>query len=140
MTDHPGPESIDAVVDGSNAAWEERSGDGEPRVGNLTAIIDALKEEGIEPLVVVDASLRHQVDDAEALERMLDDQVVRQAPAETQADTFILDLADEFDALVVSNDTFEAHADRYPWIGERRVPFMIVHNRVVLHLPDSDRE
>lgn len=61
-----------------------------------------------------------------------DDRRVRQAPAETDGDAFVLAIAEEHDAVVVSNDRFEPYRDRYPWIEERRLPFMIVRGDVYL--------
>lgn len=122
-----------AVVDGANVAYIEKSEKDEPKVSNLIAVRRALQNKGYEPVIIVDASLRHQVDDPEQLESLLDEQVVRQAPADADADYFILEMAEEMDALVVSNDEFEQYQDDYPWIEERRVPLMIVKGHVELY-------
>ena len=48
------------LVDGSNVAYAV---EGEPpRVANLIAIRDKLREEGLEPIIVADAALRHSID------------------------------------------------------------------------------
>ena len=115
-----------AVVDGANVAHIETSEEGAPRVANLVAVRQALKQRGYAPIIIVDASLRHYIDDPARLESLLDDQVIRQAPAEVDADYFVLETADRFEGLVVSNDTFDRFRERYPWIEARRVPLMIV--------------
>jgi hypothetical protein len=125
-----------AVVDGANVAYAERSKDGAPRVSNMVAMGEALAELGYDFLFIVDATLRHEVDDHEHMESLLDEGAWRQAPAGTDADYFILETAERFDGLVVSNDEFEGWEDDYSWIHERRVPFMIIRGEVVLH----DRE
>ena len=122
-----------AIVDGANVAYAERSEEGAPRVSNLVAMGEALTELGYDFLVIVDAALRHEVDDREHMEALLDDDPWRQAPAGTDADYFILEAAERFDAWVVSNDEFEGWEEDYPWIHERRVPFMIIRGEVVLH-------
>ena len=92
------------LVDGSNVA---HSIEGEPaHVANLIAIREKLREEGLEPIIVADAALRHQIDDQQRYEKMIDDGMVRQAPAGTDADYFILSFARELNASVVSNDRF----------------------------------
>ena len=49
------------LVDGSNVA---HSSEGEqPSLADIVAVCDKLREEGYEPVVVVDAALRHQIDD-----------------------------------------------------------------------------
>lgn len=137
MAEQSGEGRSEVLVDGSNVAWEEQTDGGKPKVANIRAMIDELRERSLEPVVVVDASLRHQIDDEDQLERLIDDQVVRQAPAQTEADLFVLRLAEEFDAPVVSNDTFDERAEEFAWIRDRRIPFMIVNGHVVLQMPEG---
>lgn len=122
-----------AVVDGANVAYLEASQAGQPKVSNLVAVRQELQTQGYDAMIVVDASLRHQIDDPAQLEALIENQSVRQAPAGTDADYFILEIADDQNALVVSNDEFEQYQDQYPWIEERRVPLMIVNGEVKLY-------
>lgn len=122
-----------AVVDGSNIAFAERTQAGDPRVANLVAVRRALESEGFDVITIVDASLRHRVDDPDQLEGLLDKQVVRQAPAGTDADYFVLKTAEEYDAYIVSNDRYEAFTDEFAWIEGRRMPLMIIGGRVELY-------
>jgi hypothetical protein len=126
------------VVDGANVAYIEESKEGEPKVSNLVAVRKDLEARGYEPVIIVDASLRHQVDDPDQLEALMDDQKIHQAPAGTDADYFILQFAEQKDALVVSNDEFEQYQDQFPWIEQRRVPLMIVHGDVQLYGSDLE--
>src|SRR5512138_564529 len=115
-----------AVVDGTNIAYEEPSRGGKPKVGNLIAVKKALEQRGYEPIIIVDASFRHEADDPEQLEALIDSLQVRQAPAGTQADYFVLETAEHKNAIVVSNDQYKQYREQYPWIDERRVPLMII--------------
>lgn len=128
-----------AVVDGANIAYAELSAEGQPKVSNLLAVRHKLRELGYEPIIIVDATLRHEIDDPDQLEALIDDQVVRQAPASTDADYFVLETAHEHDgALVVSNDTFQEYRDAYPALAERRVPLMIIWGEVQLYeIPEA---
>ena len=123
----------DVIVDGANVAYAERSENGDPKVSNLVAMVQTLERKGYEPTVIVDASLRHEVDDPGQLEGLLEELQYRQAPAGTDADYFILETADRLEAYVISNDEFEGKREEYPWLYERRVPFMIVHGEVELY-------
>jgi hypothetical protein len=117
------------LVDGSNVA---HSIEGEPpHVANLIAIREKLREEGLEPIIVADAALRHQIDDPQRYEKMIDDGMVRQAPAGTDADYFILSFARELNACVVS-DRFRDRIKRFPEIRDRVIRYMIVQEEVVL--------
>lgn len=118
------------LVDGSNVA---HSSEGErPRLANITAVVEKLREEGYEPLVLVDAALRHQIDDRAAYERLVDEGLLRQAPAGTDADYFILSFARELDASIVSNDRFRDRQKAFPDAAKRLIRYMVVKDEVVL--------
>ena len=128
------------LVDGSNVA---HSIEGEPPpVANLMVVREKLREEGLEPIIVADAALRHQIDDQQCYEKMIDDGMVRQAPAGTDADYFILSFARELNACVVSNDRFRDRIKQFPEIRDRVIRYMIVQDEVVLerrtHRRDSE--
>ncbi|HEX7020928.1 MAG TPA: hypothetical protein VF159_13000 [Gemmatimonadaceae bacterium] len=118
------------LVDGSNVA---HSTEGEQaQVANLIAIRDKLLEEGLEPIIVADAALRHQIDDPGKYEQMVEGGQVRQAPAGTDADYFILSFARELNASIVSNDRFRDRMKQFPDVRDRVIRFMIVQDEVVL--------
>jgi hypothetical protein len=129
---HPQREEISnvAIVDGSNVA---HSTEGEsPHVANLLIVREKLVEEGMKPIIVADAALRHQIDDSAKYERMIDDGMVRQAPAGTDADYFILSFARELRASIVSNDRFRDRIKQFPEARERVIRYMILNDEVVL--------
>jgi hypothetical protein len=118
------------LVDGSNVAHSTEGA--KPMVGNLLAVRDKLKEEGFDPIIMADAALRHQIDDAKVYEDMIESGSVRQAPAGTDADYFILTFARELDADIVSNDRFRDRIKQFPEARDRVIRFMIVNDEVVL--------
>lgn len=126
-----------AIVDGSNVA---HSSEGDrARLENIRLVAARLVEEGYEPVVVADAALRHQIDDNAGYERMVEDGGIRQAPAGTDADYFILSFARELDAVVVSNDRFKDRLDAFPEARDRVIRFMIVNDEVVFERRSSRR-
>ena len=119
-----------ALIDGSNVA---HSTEGEaPRLDNILLVRDKLVEEGFEPIVVADAALRHQIDDGAEYERMIESGAVKQAPAGTDADYFILSFARELDAVIVSNDQFKDRIAAFPEARDQVIRYMIVAGEVVL--------
>ena len=121
------------VIDGANVAYEERSGGGKPKLSNLLKVRRELEERGQEAIIIVDASLKYDIDDQEQLEKLIQSQQVRQVPAGTDADYFIIQFADQLDALIVTNDRYKDYTQQYPWIPDRRLPYMIVKGEVVLY-------
>ena len=126
------------LVDGSNVA---HSGEGEQAVlSNIVAVCGKLRGEGYEPVVVVDAALRHKIDDRDGYERMVDGGTIRQAPAGTDADYFILSFARELEASIVSNDRFRDHQKAFPDAAKRLIRYMVVKGEVVFERRTERRD
>jgi len=126
------------LVDGSNVAYATEGG--EARLENIELVRKKLREKGFEPLIVADAALRHQIDDKGAYERLINDGVVHQAPAGTDADYFILSFAREMDARILTNDRFRDRAEQFPRERDRIIRYMIVHGEVVLERRNRRRK
>lgn len=123
------PASNIALVDGSNVAHFTEGQ--KARLQNILLVRDKLIEEGLEPIIVADAALRHQIDDVAAYERLVDEGSVKQAPAGTDADYFILSFAKELRASIVSNDRYRDRIKGFPEARDRVIRFMIVADEVV---------
>lgn len=118
-----------AVADGANVALAEKSDIGDPKVSNLVSVHRVL---------IVDASPRHKVDDPDLLESLIDDQMVRQAPAGTDADYFVIETAEQLDGLIISNDRYNDFQEENGWIEERRIRLMIVEGEVELYEKEGE--
>ena len=126
---HAGEESPRVLVDASNVAHATEGG--EARLENIKLVQAKLLEDGFEPLVVADAALRHQIDDKQAYEAMIEHGQVHQAPAGTDADYFILSFARELNARILTNDRFRDRAQEFAEERDRIIRFMIVDGEVV---------
>jgi hypothetical protein len=127
-----------AIVDGSNVAHSSEGG--AARLANIRLVCEKLEEQGYEPVIVVDAALRHQIDERDAYEQMVGDGRIRQAPAGTDADYFILSFARELDASVVSNDRFKDRLEAFPEARECVIRYMIVNEEVVFERRNQRRK
>lgn len=124
------PDERRVLVDASNVAHATEGG--EARLANIRLVQEKLREEGLDPVVVADAALRHQIDDKPRYEQMIEDGVVHQAPAGTDADYFILSFAREMRVPILTNDRFRDRAMDFPDERDRIIRFMIVDGEVVL--------
>ena len=125
------------LLDGSNILhWDEyRTG---ISLKHLLAITDHLKKMGQSFQVFFDATAPHILkkkapQEADLYENLLkvDPAHFCQVPAGTRADDFLLLQADvNKDALILTQDLFRDHVDKYPWLKtERRViPGMVMNN------------
>ncbi len=103
--DVPAPEHAGEpiILDGSNIAHQH----------GLDALIDLearLADAGWEVEVIVDASLRHRVDEPDVLDHCIEDGW-QQVPKGTDADVHILAAAAHLDCWVVSEDQFRDHPE-----------------------------
>jgi hypothetical protein len=119
------------VVDGANLRGHCKGHEGKPCTNPLPVqvLLQLLKDRdewqktatgGAKCIIIVDASLRHHVDDAQAFEKLMRAYEVIQAPAGTPADPFILKEADRMQAVVLSNDKRmrTEHAGQYSWLSD----------------------
>ncbi len=131
---------LDSVIlDGSNIAWEEKSLGEKPKINNIEAMINRLSMANFSKIVTVaDAALRYQIDNQKRLDKLVKEGAVKMLPARVDGDKFILRLAEEENAMIVSNDMFKEFRDIAPWIDQRRIPYTILDGEVYLH-PTSAR-
>ena len=130
------------AVDGSNLIrlkCEPHNGKRCNNPGHIWILLDFLRKKeawerdmsmGGQCFIVIDASLRHHVDDQAGLEDLIAKQAVIQMPPGHPSDTLILKLADELQAVVLTNDVkMQAeYAGQYPWLRreERFMRYVIV--------------
>ena len=126
----PRPQSERVIVDASNVAHSTEKDSA--RLTNVRLVRDRLTEDALTPILVADAALRHQIDDPESYEALVKAGEIKQAPAGTDADYFILTFARELDAAVLSNDRFKDRIAHFPEVKNRIIRYMIVAGEVVL--------
>lgn len=128
--------SIHYILDGSNVALEARNF----KDGGCLKQIELVKEklaktDGAAITILVDANLRHHIDRKDDLEVMIKDRRVLQAPAQTDADEFILQTAEAFRALgeevvIITNDRYleylKKYKPRFDWVRDASKQFMFV--------------
>ena len=109
------------VVDGSNIATEGRS---MPSLAQLDDAVQAfLTSKTFDTVVVVvDATFGHRIDPAESAafeEAILAGELVTPpAGAIGRGDAFILQIANQSDAMILSNDSFQEFHGTYDWLFE----------------------
>ncbi|PKL71115.1 MAG: Zc3h12a-like ribonuclease, partial [Methanobacteriales archaeon HGW-Methanobacteriales-2] len=103
---------MQVIVDASNVAHYGKK-DGKPSLSKLLKAVEALEKLGYHPILIADASLRHEIDEKEEFNKLLDEEKVHQVPAGTNADHYILNLAEEEDAKILSNDAFREFFDEF---------------------------
>ncbi len=113
------------IIDASNVAHFGKGKEGQPSLNNILKAIEALKGLGYEPFAIADAPLRHEIDNKEEFNKILEEGKVQQVPSGTTADHFILKIAYEENAKILSNDMFREYNDEFKDIASKRIPYDI---------------
>ena len=122
------------ILDGSNIAWEEKSTVDKPKISNIENMINRLSRANFTRIITVaDAALRYQIDNQKRLDKLVKEGAMKMLPARVDGDKFILRLAEEEGAMIVSNDMFKEFRDMKDWIDQRRIPYTILDGEVYLH-------
>ncbi len=133
------------IVDGSNVAYygqqpDEKTGKVTPSLKTLKVAINTLKKLGHEPIVLSDAPLRHEIDDKDGFNEMIQNEEVIPVPAGTIADHYILNLAYEENARILSNDFFKEYHDEFQDIESRRLPYRVKNGRFQIGKPSPPKK
>ncbi len=118
------------IIDASNVAHLGKDKEGKPSLDNLLMAVEALEKLGYETFPIADASLRHEIDEKEKFNKLLDEGKVQQVPSGTTADHFILKIAEEEEGKILSNDNFREYYDEFHDINNRRIPFNFIDGNI----------
>mgnify|MGYP003322159949 CR=1 FL=1 len=120
------------IIDASNVAHYKKVGDEKGKLSNIIAAVRALEAEEHDFLIIADASLRHMIDDKEKYIKLVENEVIDEVPAGTVADHYILELAEEEGAKVLSNDKFRDFASEFPDLRSMRLSFSMSGDKLVI--------
>jgi hypothetical protein len=120
------------IVDGSNVAHAEKNRRGQAQLRNVLAIRDELRALDFFPILIyADASLPHQIDQRDELQRLVERGEIRLVPSGTSADDVIAREAKELGCYVVTNDRRLTHNVDPTW-ELQTVEFKVVDGHMVL--------
>jgi hypothetical protein len=121
-----------AVIDGSNAAYLKAPRERKPNISNISEVARAVERSGLVPIIIIDPDMRSLMVDVAEFERLLSDPRTMSLPPGKDFGRFVLEVADNVNAVIVSNYTYAEYYEDYPWIEDRRIPVAIVNSSVML--------
>jgi len=119
------------IVDGNNVAFH-LSPNGKPQVRNLLLAQNSLVNAGYRPVFVISTALVHRIDNPNTLNALTNAIEIIRAPRGTNDDLKIIQLAQNRNADIVSNDRFLDWIDRYPWLPDRLRKFRLTPSGLIL--------
>jgi len=121
-----------AVIDAHNAAYLQAPRDPRPNIRNIRRVIEAVEASGRDALFVMDPGIRSLIVDVDELKKLLSDPRLIPLDGGKDIGQLVVETAAQFDAVIVSNNTYAEYAPDYPWIEERRIAVAAVNDQVVL--------
>ncbi|TFG34023.1 hypothetical protein EU527_05330 [Candidatus Thorarchaeota archaeon] len=106
------------IVDGNNIAYH-LSPARKPLVKNLLLAHNSLTQGGYRPVYIISSALVNSVENLEVLNTFISSVEVMIAPRGTNDDLKIIQVAQERNADIISNDRFLDWIEKYPWLPER---------------------
>ena len=119
------------VVDGNNIAYH-LAPNRKPLVKNLILANNSLTQAGYRPTYVISNALFHTIENLEALNTFINNAEVIIAPRRTNDDLKIIQIAQERNVDIISNDRFLDWIDRYPWIPDRLKRYRMTPTGLIL--------
>ena len=101
------------IVDASNVAHFKKNENSEPMLTNIIAAVETLEARDYEYEIIADASLAHDIDNKDDYNLLLEEKSIEEVPIGNNADHFILNLAEEEHAKILSNDKFRDFKDEF---------------------------
>lgn len=123
---------MNVIIDAANVAFYHKGENSKAKLNNIILAVRALEKENHNFLIIADASLRHSIDDKDTYLKLVNDDVIDEVPVGTIADHYILTLAEEENAKILSNDKFRDFASEFPDIQSMRISFSIENNNFIL--------
>lgn len=120
------------IIDASNVAHYGRDLDSKPKLSNIFSAVKYLEKNGHDFVIIADASLKHTIDEKEKYKKLLDEGAIEEVPSGNNADHFILALAEEENAKILSNDYFREFFDEFKDIPSRRLPYSVENNEIII--------
>jgi hypothetical protein len=114
---------LKVIIDASNVASYGRDEKSKPKLSYILAAVKALEEKKDDFVIIADASLKHEIDDKKRYKKLLEEEIIEQVESGNNADHFILNLAEEENAKILSNDLFREFSDEFHDINNMRIPF-----------------
>lgn len=120
------------IIDASNLAHYGREKNSKPKLKNILSAVNALERNGHDFVIIADAPLRHEIDDKKNFNTLLDEEAIEEVPSGTDADHFILNLAEEENAKILSNDLFREFFDEFKDINSKRLPYSFKNDEIII--------
>jgi hypothetical protein len=122
---------LKVIIDASNVACFGSKDGSEAKLDYILSAVNALEKNSDDFVIIADASLRYKIDDKTKYMELVDKNFIEEVEAGNNADHFILNIAEEEKAKILSNDLFRDFADEFHDIQHMRMPFSFENGQII---------
>ena len=122
------------VVDITNILNLDKDQNGKIKIENILNLYNAVVELGYEPHMIADASMRHHLNSADQYKYLEDKGIIRQSPAGTEADEWVLEVAKRENCKFLTNDLYREHRNEFgkDWIFNNRFTCIFSNGKFII--------
>ncbi|MFX1365900.1 MAG: hypothetical protein ACFFCE_17450 [Promethearchaeota archaeon] len=122
------------LVDISNLLNMDKDENDKIKVNNIQKVRDVIISIGYTPRMIADASMRHHIDDDDKYKEFIEKKIILQAPAGTEADEYILEIAKVEKSRFLTNDMFEKYWKEFgkDWIFQNRLTCLFFNGKFII--------
>ncbi len=130
------------AVDLTNILNLDRDDNGKIKVENVLNLYNAVVELGYEPHMIADASMRHHLNSDEQYEDLKEKKIIRQSPAGTKADEWILEVAKCEHCKFLSNDLYRDYRKEFgkELIFNNRLTCIFVNGKFIIRENKNNKD
>ena len=130
------------VVDLTNILNLDRDDNRKIKVENVINLYNAVVELGYEPHMIGDASMRHYLNSADQYEDLKEKRIIRQSPAGTKADEWVLEVAKRENSKFLSNDLYRDYREEFgkEWIFDNRLTCIFVNGKFIIRENKNNKD
>jgi len=122
------------VVDLTNILNLDKDQNQKIKIENILNVYNAVVGLGYEPHMIADASMRHHLNSADQYEDLKEKKIIRQSPAGTKADEWVLEVAKRENCKFLTNDLYREHRAEFgnDWVFNNRFTCIFSNGKFII--------
>jgi len=122
------------VVDLTNILNLDKDQNQKIKIENVLNVYNAVVGLGYEPHMIADASMRHHLNSADQYEDLKEKKIIRQSPAGTKADEWVLEVAKRENCKFLTNDLYREHRAEFgnDWVFNNRLTCIFSNGKFII--------
>lgn len=130
------------VVDLTNILNLDKDQNQKIKIENVLNLYNAVVEFGYEPHMIADASMRHHLNSADQYKDLEDKGIIKQSPAGTEADEWVLEVAKRENCKFLTNDLYREHRAEFgnDWVFNNRLTCIFSNGKFIIRENKNNKD